>query len=238
VCQPSQYANRLFTVGGLFLVQAWRAVRDSVWPGFLADREHEWDEAYARWAAVLPRCATRMEVHDVMSELFAELGCSHACAYLPPPPPAVAAAAATLRPGSLGADLVWDQTAGGYRVQSIVRSLPPSAWSASYSVHCLRPEVAPPLWWGCRKPCVGKEMARRLSSPQRVLSSSADPTIRASPAISCDVSAQGFGEFAHSPERLNADGVGCNCRCMAMRGARRAAVRWPRRASECRWVGG
>jgi hypothetical protein len=103
-------------------------VRDTVWPGFLADREQEWDEAYARWAAVLPRCATRMEVHDVMSEMFAELGCSHACAYLPPPPPAVADAAATLRPGSLGADLVWDQTAGGYRVQSIVHG---DAWSTS-----------------------------------------------------------------------------------------------------------
>ena len=57
-----------------------------------------------------------------MTELFSELRCSHACAYLPPAPAVVVAAAATLRPAALGADLLWDAPAGGYRIQSIVRA--------------------------------------------------------------------------------------------------------------------
>ena len=72
----------------------------------------DWDLVHERYAALLPRVRTRAELSDVIWEMHGELGTSHAYEiggdHRKPP---------QYRRGFLGADLAWDEGAGGYRIR-------------------------------------------------------------------------------------------------------------------------
>lgn len=100
------------------LREAWRLQRDNFWTADLSGVD--WDLVWERYRRLLPRIATRGELSDLMWEMQGELGTSHAYEmggdYRQGP---------GYGQGFLGADLVWDGEAGGYRVASLLRG---DAW--------------------------------------------------------------------------------------------------------------
>ncbi len=58
------------------LREAWRLQRDQFWTADMSGVD--WDAMYPRYAALLPRAATRAELSDLIWELHGELGTSHA----------------------------------------------------------------------------------------------------------------------------------------------------------------
>jgi tricorn protease len=94
--------------------EAWRLQREQFWDEGMSGVD--WDAVYARYAAVLPRLRTRVELSDLIWEMQGELGTSHAYEiggdFRVPP---------QYRRGFLGADYVWDEAAGGYRITRIYR---------------------------------------------------------------------------------------------------------------------
>jgi len=99
------------------LREAWRLQRDNFWTPDMSGVD--WDLVWERYSRLLPRIATRGELSDLMWEMQGELGTSHAYEmggdYRHGP---------GYGQGFLGADLVWDAGAGGYRIEALVRGDP------------------------------------------------------------------------------------------------------------------
>jgi tricorn protease len=94
--------------------EAWRLQTEQFWVEDMSDID--WDRVYDRYKAVLPRVRTRSELSDLIWEMQGELGTSHAYEqggdYRVPP---------QYQRGFLGADLVFDEGRGGYRIERIYR---------------------------------------------------------------------------------------------------------------------
>jgi tricorn protease len=94
--------------------EAWRLQREQFWDADMSGVD--WNAVYARYAALLPRLRTRVELSDVIWEMQGELGTSHAYEiggdFRVPP---------QYRRGFLGADYAWDEAAAGYRIARIYR---------------------------------------------------------------------------------------------------------------------
>lgn len=93
---------------------AWRRMRDHFWTENMSGVD--WQEVRDRYAPLLTRLGSRAEYSDLMWEVQGELGTSHAYEmggdYRPEP---------NYRQGHLGADLIWDEAAQGYRITHIVQ---------------------------------------------------------------------------------------------------------------------
>jgi tricorn protease len=94
--------------------EAWRLQTEHFWVEDMSDID--WDRVYDRYRVLLPRIRTRSELSDLIGEMHGELGTSHAYEwggdYRKPP---------QYQRGFLGADLVWDESRGGYAVTRIYR---------------------------------------------------------------------------------------------------------------------
>jgi tricorn protease len=94
--------------------EAWRVEAEQFWDASMSGVD--WNLVHDRYAKLLPRVRTRGELSDVIWEMFGELGTSHAYEiggdHRRPP---------QYRRGFLGADLVWDEDANGYRIKQIYR---------------------------------------------------------------------------------------------------------------------
>ena len=75
------------------------------------------------YAPLLAHVGAAAELRDLLGEMTAELGASHA--YIAPPEPTADAVAG--QQGFLGADVAWDGAAGGWRVRRLLRG---DAWDA------------------------------------------------------------------------------------------------------------
>lgn len=113
------------------LREAWRLMRDHFWSAELGGLD--WDAVWRRYASLVDRTASRSEFSDLIWEMQGELGTSHAYEfggdYRQPP---------AYRPGFLGADIVWDEQAGAYRIAHIVRG---DSWNPAESSPLGRPGV-------------------------------------------------------------------------------------------------
>jgi tricorn protease len=99
------------------LREAWRLQRENFWDPRMSGVD--WDAVLPRYEALLPKVRTRNELSDVIWEMQGELGTSHAYETggdKPIPP--------QYKRGFLGADVVWDDAAKGYRVERILRGDP------------------------------------------------------------------------------------------------------------------
>jgi tricorn protease len=94
--------------------ESWRLQREQFWDAAMSDVD--WDRVRERYALLLPKLRTRTELSDLIWEAYGELGTSHAYEiggdHRSPP---------QYRRGFLGADLAWDEPAGGYRIVRILR---------------------------------------------------------------------------------------------------------------------
>ncbi len=94
--------------------ESWRLQREHFWDPGMSDVD--WERVRERYARLLPKLRTRTELSDLIWEMYGELGTSHAYEiggdHRTPP---------QYRVGYLGADLVWDEAAGGYRITRILR---------------------------------------------------------------------------------------------------------------------
>jgi tricorn protease len=103
------------------LREAWRLQREQFWDPQMSGVD--WDAVLTRYAALLPRVRTRLELSDLIWEMQGELGTSHAYEIggdlrLPP----------SYKRGFLGADYRWDEERGGYRIAAILRG---DSWNRS-----------------------------------------------------------------------------------------------------------
>ncbi|MBV8244964.1 MAG: PDZ domain-containing protein, partial [Candidatus Eremiobacteraeota bacterium] len=94
--------------------EAWRLQREHFWTPDMS--EVDWDRVFERYGRVLPRVRTRAELSDVIWEMQGELGTSHAYEYggdyrVPP----------QYARGFLGADLRYDASEDGYRIERLLR---------------------------------------------------------------------------------------------------------------------
>ena len=99
------------------LREAWRLQRERFWDPRMSGVD--WDDVLERYEPLLAKIRTRSELSDLIWEMQGELGTSHAYESggdLPLPP--------QYRIGFLGAELTWDEAAGGYRVAAILRGDP------------------------------------------------------------------------------------------------------------------
>ena len=94
--------------------EAWRVEAEQFWDPAMSGVD--WNLVRERYAKLLPLVRTRAELSDVIWEMFGELGTSHAYEiggdHRRPP---------QYRRGFLGADLSWDESAGGYRIRHLYR---------------------------------------------------------------------------------------------------------------------
>ncbi len=94
--------------------EAWRLQTEQFWVEDMSDID--WDRVYDRYRALLDAVRTRTELSDLIWEMHGELGTSHAYEW-----------GGDFREphqyqrGFLGADLAWDETQEGYRVERIYR---------------------------------------------------------------------------------------------------------------------
>ncbi len=99
------------------LSESWRMMLHRFWNHTMSDVD--WDGMHRRYAALLPRLATRGDLSDVLWEMHGELGTSHAYEsggdYRPTP---------SFAHGFLGADFAWDEQEGGWRITHIVQGDP------------------------------------------------------------------------------------------------------------------
>jgi tricorn protease len=99
------------------LREAWRLQREKFWDPQMSGID--WDAVLARYEPLLERVRTRSELSDVIWEMQGELGTSHAYESggdRPMPP--------QYQTGFLGAELRWDASANGYRIEKILRGDP------------------------------------------------------------------------------------------------------------------
>lgn len=106
-------------------VEEWRQMYREIWR---LQREHfwtenmsgiNWERIYKLYQPVLEKVATRSEFSDLIWEVQAELGTSHAYEY-----GGDYRKQPIYRQGFLGADFSFDKKSGGYRVERIVRGDP------------------------------------------------------------------------------------------------------------------
>jgi len=94
--------------------ESWRLQREQFWDASMSDVD--WDRVRERYARLLPKLRTRTDLSDLIWEMYGELGTSHAYEiggdHRSPP---------QYRRGFLGADIAWDEAAGGYRIERILR---------------------------------------------------------------------------------------------------------------------
>ena len=114
------------------LREAWRRLRDDFWDARMGGVD--WPACLRRYQALLPRVACRAELGDVLAEMLAELGCSHAWCSTGDP----GSHRGAQRPARLGADCVWDAAEGGYRVTALLRG---DAWDARRGGPLAKPGV-------------------------------------------------------------------------------------------------
>ncbi|HTX58053.1 MAG TPA: PDZ domain-containing protein, partial [Verrucomicrobiae bacterium] len=111
--------------------EAWRLQTEQFWVEDMSDID--WDRVYDRYRAVLPRVRTRGELSDLIWEMQGELGTSHAYEhggdYRVPP---------QYRRGFLGADLVYDEARGGYRIERIYRG---DSWNRDHDSPLAEPGI-------------------------------------------------------------------------------------------------
>jgi len=111
--------------------EAWRLQREQFWDEFMS--AVDWDTVYERYARLLPRIRTRSELSDLIWEMQGELGTSHAYEIggdvRRPPQYAL---------GFLGAELRYDDTTGGYRIERIVRG---DSWMRAWDSPLAEPGV-------------------------------------------------------------------------------------------------
>jgi len=111
--------------------EAWRLQRDQYWTPDMA--QIDWLSIRERYLPLVTRTGSRSEFSDLVWELQGELGTSHCYEF-----------GGDYRPGPrytlglLGADLVYDETVGGWRVSHIVRGDP---WDEKASSPFERPLV-------------------------------------------------------------------------------------------------
>ena len=103
---------------GQMFVESWRLLRDY----FYDTDMHgvDWPDMLSRYRPLADRVSTRAELSDLMSQLTGELSTLHHFVYggdLRQP-------AATIRPATLGAMLVRDEAAGGFRVGHVYATDP------------------------------------------------------------------------------------------------------------------
>jgi tricorn protease len=112
--------------------EAWRMQREQFWDEQMSGID--WDLVHARYAKLLPLARTRAELSDIMWEMLGELGTSHAYEiggdYRRPP---------QYRRGFLGADLVWNEDAGGYAIAKIYRG---DSWNRDIDSPLAEPGLA------------------------------------------------------------------------------------------------
>jgi tricorn protease len=93
--------------------EAWRLQRDHFWTEDMA--EVDWNIIFDRYQPLIDRVSSRSEFSDLVWEMQGELGTSHAYElggdYRHSP---------HYSQGMLGADFLWDEEAGGYRIENIV----------------------------------------------------------------------------------------------------------------------
>ncbi len=94
--------------------EAWRLQKEQFWDERMSNVD--WDLVYERYAGLLFRVRTRGELSDLIWEMQGELGTSHAYEMLGDYRPAPG-----YYRGFLGADLAYDRTSGGYRIERILR---------------------------------------------------------------------------------------------------------------------
>lgn len=99
------------------LREAWRMMRYRFWTEDMS--QVDWAAIYAKYAALLPRIATRGEFSDLVWEMQGELGTSHAYES-----GGDHRAAPDFQPGYLGADFQWDEGVQGWKITHIVRGDP------------------------------------------------------------------------------------------------------------------
>jgi len=109
---------------------AWRQMRDWFWHPDLGGVD--WAAVYARYAALAERVASRDELSDLLWEMQGEIGTSHAYERGEAPE------GPRYPLGSLAADVRWDETAGGYRVERVVQG---DTWSEDEDSPLRRPGV-------------------------------------------------------------------------------------------------
>jgi tricorn protease len=103
--------------------EAWRLQRDHFWTADMADID--WQAVYQRYFPLIQRVSTRREFSDLLWEMQGELGTSHAYEM---------GGDYRWRPyygqGFLGAPLIWDEAANGYRLGELVLGDP---WKSNAS---------------------------------------------------------------------------------------------------------
>lgn len=105
--EPSREWSQMFA-------EAWRLQKEHFWDEKMSDID--WDLVFERYTPLLKLIRTRTELSDLIWEMQGELGTSHAYEFggdLRRPRP--------YQKGFLGADLFFDQKAGGYRIKTIWR---------------------------------------------------------------------------------------------------------------------
>jgi tricorn protease len=138
------------------LREVWRLQRDQFWVSDMSGVN--WDEAYARYAPLLDRVATRAELSDLIWELQGELGTSHAYElggdHRKPPEWTL---------GHLGCELE-PQADGTYAITRIVQG---DAWDATADSPLNAPGVAAQV--GERIVAVNGQRTSRERPPQALL---------------------------------------------------------------------
>jgi tricorn protease len=111
------------------LLEIWRRVRDDLFIDPLTRQDFDWKEALRTAVSTLPRINTRAEFAVVVSDMLSELGFSHA--HVSIGDDGRAELDRDHQPGFLGANFSeWDDSLGGYKIESIVRGDP---WSSQNS---------------------------------------------------------------------------------------------------------
>jgi len=106
--------------------EAWRLQKEDFWVEDMS--KVDWELVRKRYEALIPYVRTRTELSDLIWEMQGELGTSHAYESMGDYEPT-----RSYRRGFLGADLSWDETQHGYRIDRILRG---DSWE---------PEVDSPL---------------------------------------------------------------------------------------------
>lgn len=94
--------------------EAWRLQKEQFWDESMSGVD--WDLVFERYALLLPRIRTRLELSDLIWEMQGELGTSHAYEY-----GGDHRSSRAYYKGFLGADLTWDSKQKGYRIDKILR---------------------------------------------------------------------------------------------------------------------
>jgi tricorn protease len=112
--------------------EAWRMQREQFWDETMSGID--WDLVHERYRKLLPLARTRTELSDLLWEMLGELGTSHAYEiggdHRRPP---------QYRRGFLGADLAWNEDAGGYEIAKLYRG---DSWNRDIDSPLAQPGLA------------------------------------------------------------------------------------------------